>query len=351
MNDNHLFFFTNKEKLDFINKQLPSVEVTLTTSQVDDQEAWLKQRTAGIGGSDVGAICGLSHFECTRGIYLKKTGQYPEEELSDFQKDLFHFGHVLEATVASEYYLRTGNRLFDAGVSFRSKKEPWKLANVDRFILDDQDNIVGILEVKTTSEFNNNDWKEGNIPPSYLAQLNWYMHVLDIQWGAICVLVGGNKFYYYDVFRNDEWLESKLLPAVDTFWNHNVKNLIEPELDDSDAAEELVKKMYPADKAKEERLELLDESTDSMLNQLDSIKGQIKSLEKDKKRIETAIKDRLGDSIYASTLSYDISWKPQKQVRIDTTRLRVERPDLFEEFSKEISFKKLSIKVLPEDDE
>lgn len=43
-------------------RYLTNCKVYSTASQADDEEAWLKARTRGLGGSDVGAICGVSPF-------------------------------------------------------------------------------------------------------------------------------------------------------------------------------------------------------------------------------------------------------------------------------------------------
>ena len=61
-----------------ILKQLTNCTVFSTVSQAEDEEAWVKARTRGIGGSDVGAICGVSPFTSARQIYLSKTGQFDE---------------------------------------------------------------------------------------------------------------------------------------------------------------------------------------------------------------------------------------------------------------------------------
>lgn len=348
--DNCLVFKSSDEKVHYIKEQLPNVNITLLESQEDNEEAWLAQRNNGVGGSDVGAICGLSQFESPLGIYLKKTDQYSEEDSSQFKKDLFHFGHVLEDIVASEYNLRTGQRLFNAGVSFASKKEPWKLANVDRFILDDKDNIVGILEVKTTSAFNNSSWSKGDVPLSYLAQLNWYLHVLDLQYGAICVLVGGNRFYSFEFFRNDEWLNNFILPTVDKFWNVNVQNLKEPDYIGSDAEEELINKLYPASTAKNNELQLDNENVEVLLKEFDSTKKKIKSMEKYATQISNKLKSLMGDYVVALTPIGKIQWKPQTQNRIDTKLLQAEYPDIARKVTKQVQFRKFTYKIEGEEE-
>ena len=213
-------------------KYLPNCTVFSTVKQEDDEEGWRKARTRGIGGSDVGAICGVSPFTSARQIYLNKTGQFQDAlKPNDAAKERMHFGHMLEPIVADEYSQRTGNKVIAVNATLVHKDHPWALANVDRLIVDDDGRPIGILECKTTSEYMNEEWKSGDILMSYIYQLNWYLWILGLEKGTFACLVGGNKFYYYDVFRNDELLENTIIPAAEKFWFENVLALKEPEID------------------------------------------------------------------------------------------------------------------------
>lgn len=327
--------------LNKVLKQFPHLEVHFDGD--DNDERWLLARKHGVGGSDVGPICGISKWKSPLETYLDKTGMLEDEELSDFKKNIFHFGHVLEDVVIKEYTLRTGVRIEKMKATMRDKKYPWKLANVDGLIMDDEDNVVGIFEAKTTTEYNDKEWKEGNVPIYYLAQLSWYLHVYNLNYGVIACLVGGNKYYYYEVFRNDDWLNDVILPTVDTFWYEHVMKMVEPPVTGSEADEELLKRLHPAENAIDNEIGLPDYMDDIALKLLNT-KKDIKALEKEKTLLENQLKKEMADNIKGYTISTSLTWSPQKQVRLDTTKLRVERPEIFEKYSKEISFKKFGIK-------
>ena len=114
--------------------KLPNCKVISTIRQEDDEAAWLKARTGGIGGSDVGAICGVSPFTSARQIYLRKTGQYDDstDNMSEASKERMHFGHMLEPIVADEYARRkldtnedfVGCHLVEADATFAHKDYP-----------------------------------------------------------------------------------------------------------------------------------------------------------------------------------------------------------------------------------
>jgi len=59
-------------------KYLTNCNILSTVTQEEDEKEWLANRTNGIGGSDVGAICGVNQYSSPRLIYLKKTGQYQD---------------------------------------------------------------------------------------------------------------------------------------------------------------------------------------------------------------------------------------------------------------------------------
>lgn len=325
-----------------ILKYLPNCTVFSTVKQEDDEEGWLKARTRGIGGSDVGAICGVSPFTSARQIYLNKTGQFQEAlKPNDAAKERMHFGHMLEPIVADEYSQRTGNKVVAVNATLVHKDHPWALANVDRLIVDDDGRPIGVLECKTTSEYMNEEWESGEILMSYIYQLNWYLWILGLEKGAFACLVGGNKFYYYDVFRNDELLENTIIPAAEKFWFENVLALKEPEMQatDTDFANSLYSTVV-----KNSEITLPDDETNELARTVFECKAKIKELEKIMAEAQNRIKDRLQDNEIGYTKDYTIKWSPRSQVRVDTDKLKTEFPEVYAQVQKKIEFRAMYVK-------
>ncbi len=337
-----------------IIKQFPNVQVVSTVSQQDDEAEWLAVRTKGIGGSDVGAICGVSPFSSARQIYFNKTGQF-EEALKPgaAAQERMHFGHLLEPIVADEFAKREltadkgreGWTLCELGATVCHKDVTWMRANVDRLILDNTGKVVGILECKTTSEYNNDEWESGDILLSYVYQLNWYMYILDIQWGAFACLVGGNKFYTYEVFRNDELLRDVIVPTVTDFWRNNVLALKEPEL-------QAVDTVFANDKygevEKNSEVVFDDEETDNLAAVVVECKAKIKELEKTMEEAQNRIKDRLKEKEIGYCRNYTVKWSPRSQTRVDTTLLKTTFPEVYEQCKKVTNFRVMTIKGAPD---
>lgn len=325
-----------------ILKYLPNCTVFSTVKQEDDEEGWLKARTRGIGGSDVGAICGVSPFTSARQIYLNKTGQFQEAlKPSDAAKERMHFGHMLEPIVADEYSQRTGNKVVAVNATLVHKDHPWALANVDRLIVDDDGKPIGVLECKTTSEYMNEEWESGEILMSYIYQLNWYLWILGLEKGAFACLVGGNKFYYYDVFRNDELLENTIIPAAEKFWFENVLALKEPEMQATDT--DFANSIYST-VVKNSEITLPDDETNELAHTVFECKAKIKELEKIMAEAQNRIKDRLQDNEIGYTKDYTIKWSPRSQVRVDTDKLKTEFPEIYAQVQKKIEFRAMYVK-------
>lgn len=331
-------------------EQLPNCKVFSTVKQEDDEAAWLAARTHGIGGSDVGAICGVSPFTSARQIYLRKTGQL-EDSISggDAAKERMHFGHMLEPIVADEYARRelegTNLKLVDIDATMQHKDFPWALANIDRLIVevheDGTETPVGILECKTTGEYMNDEWESGEILQSYIYQLNWYLWILGLEKGAFACLVGGNKFYSYEVYRNDELLENEIIPKARSFWFDNVLALKEPEMQQTDT--EFANGLYSG-VVKNSEIVFEDDESNTLAETVFDCKAKIKELTSIMEEAQNRLKDRLKENEIGYCKDYTIKWSPRSQTRVDTTKLKTEFPQVYEQCKTKSEFRVMTVK-------
>lgn len=329
-------------------KYLTNCTVYSTVKQEDDEDAWLKARTRGIGGSDIGAICGVSPFTSARQIYLNKTGQFTESmKPGAAAQERMHFGHLLEPIVADEFAARelvedkAHLKLVNIGATLQHKDYPWALANVDRLIVDTDGRPWGILECKTTSEYMNEEWESGEILQSYVYQLNWYLWILGLERGYFACLVGGNKFYIYPVYRNDELINEVMLPAAKKFWYENVLALKEPEMQSVDT--EFANQAY-SNVVKNSELIMEDDTANDLAETVFNCKRQIKELTSIMEEAQNKLKDRLKENEIGYTKDYTIKWSPRSQKRVDNDKLKKEYPEVYQEVLKTISFRAMTVK-------
>ena len=187
------------------------------------RESWLRERRRGIGGSDIGAILGLSRWRSPLDVYLDKIGEAEEQESSD----AMYWGVVLESVVADEYARRTGSKVRKINAILAREDEPWRRASVDRIVI----GCRKILECKTAGAHMTQEWgPDGSdeIPDVYRAQVAWYQHVLDYDTADLAVLIGGRDYRIYHLQRDRE-LERLIVDAADRFWLEHVRKKITPD--------------------------------------------------------------------------------------------------------------------------
>ena len=327
-----------------ILKRLTNCAVYSTVRQEDDEAAWLAARTRGIGGSDVGPICGVSPFTSARQIYLNKTGQYTDAmKPGEAAQERMRFGHLLEPVVADEYAHRVKDEIkaiYTVDATLCHKDFPWALANVDRLI-EYADGTLGILECKTTSEYGKDEWDSGEILMTYIYQLNWYLWILGLEKGAFACLVGGNKFYHYDVWRNDELLNETIIPAAKSFWFDNVLKLQEPLMQASDT--DFANTLYSSVVKNSEKTLDSDVAND-LARTVFECKVQIKEITSTMEEAQNRLKDMLQDTEIGYTKDFTVKWSPRSQTRVDTDLLKTNFPEIYAQVQKKIEFRAMSVK-------
>ena len=195
----------------------------------NDRMEFLTARRLGIGGSDIGAIMGLSKWKSPVDVWLDKTGRTePDLEMSEAA----YFGVELESFVATEYSKRSGNKVQRVNQMMRHPEHNWMLANIDRAVvadgsrarLDKDGKLVGIkglLECKTASAYLEREWSDGSAPLAYVAQCQWYMAVTGAEWCDLSVLIGGQKYVCHRIEREDRLIDA-IIDAGYQFWFNNV---------------------------------------------------------------------------------------------------------------------------------
>lgn len=332
--------------------QLTNCNVVSTADQSVDEEAWLAARSKGIGGSDIGTICGINKYSTPRLLYFKKTGQYEDSEtmgFSDASKERMHFGHMLEPVVADEFIRRNNQRVVICPATLQHKNYPWALANVDRLIVDENEKIIGILEIKTADARLLKDWEDGEPPMSYLYQLQWYLFILDIEFGVFAALIGGNRYVQIEVYRNDALILDEMLPAADKFWNYHVKQLIVPEVTGAAADGDMNKELY-ADVEKGTEAILTDDEDEDLAQLIIDGKAEIKRIEKDVNTAIHKLQTKIGTKERGLTNGHIISWTPVTTKRVSNDILKELYPDVYAACVRPSSYRRFTVKGVKTDD-
>lgn len=297
------------------------------------REDWLKYRTAGIGGSDAAAILGLNKWSSPVKVYLEKTGQLESDEAGEAA----YWGTVLEDIVAREFSNRTGLKVKRRNAMLQHPEHSFMLANVDRLIVGER---VG-LECKTASEYLKSEWEEEEIPASYLIQCQHYMAVTGYTAWWIAVLIGGNKFTYKKIERDEEIIQY-LIREEKNFWENHVLANIPPMMDGSEASTTLLKSLYPiSEPASETELPL---EADMLIEELESTKEEAKLFEERINTLENRLKSMIGEHEIGIASDHIVSWKTVTSNRIDSKALKAEQPDIYEKYLKPSTSRRFGVK-------
>ncbi|MCM2983882.1 YqaJ viral recombinase family protein [Niallia circulans] len=295
---------------------------------------WLLARTKGIGGSDAGIILGLNKYRTAFELWLEKTGQVEPAEISN---EAIYWGNEMENVVAKEFEKRTEKKVRRSNYMYSHPDYPYIMANLDRMVVGES----AILECKTASAYLAKEWEADEIPATYLVQVQHYLGVTGKEKGYIAVLVGGNKFIWKEIERDEE-LINMIFEAEKHFWEYHVQQGNPPELDGSSAAEQYLKEKY--DKAEKDKEIILPADYRSLLEQYEKIKSDEKLVKTAKTEIENKIKAELKDAETGIVDSYIVSWKNQVQNRVDTKTLKEKYPDVYKNVLKPSSFRKFAVK-------
>ena len=210
----------------------------------------------------------------------------------------------------------------------RSKEYPFMIADVDG-IISELDSTYSIFEAKTAIEFKNNDWKNGEIPKVYQLQVQHYMAVTGFQKAYIAVLVGGNKFYWTEVYRDEQLI--KMLVSMESHFWHCVRGGEEPDLG------------AKYNNAKVGSVIDLDEQMLSAIEKYEQIKIELDSLTEQKRLVENQLKSALAENEAGRVGGHIVKWKPIVQTRIDSNKLKKEHKEVYDACKKEVSYRKFSV--------
>ena len=280
-------------------------------------------RSKYIGGSDIGAILGLSRFRSPLEVWMEKTGK----ENKKLDSLPLRFGSFAEEFVASEYARATGFDLVHDESIYIHPQHSFMSAHMDRFVLEDgATSPTRILECKTANPFNSGEWGEvgsDEVPMSYLCQCIWYMAITNLNKVDLAVLFGNSDFRIYEIDRDLE-LENAILEKASLFWNEYVLKDLPPPAQSEADYQALFSKGDPA-RSVEARAETL-----LLTKRLQILNSEIDVREEEISSIKQNIMNQMGE---AETLSHQgktiATWKaPKPSFRLDSKRLEQDLPEI-----------------------
>lgn len=213
---------------------------------------WLRRRSEGIGASDAPVILGLSKFKSPFQLFHEKLGlePTPPDEI-----EAVEWGLTLEEPLARRFQRETG-RMVTAPNPWEMQQHDtidWLIGTIDRWqliegptpIVQTGDTVIGgtlvPLELKTAHFAIGMEWKD-EPPLAYLVQVQHQLAVTGAPSASIACLIGGSKFVWTDVQRDDDFIKM-LLEKEAEFWQRLVTRNAPP-VDGSERTTDTLKRLY-----------------------------------------------------------------------------------------------------------
>lgn len=290
------------------------------------REEFLMRRKSGIGGSDVGAIMGLSKFRTAFDVWHDKVSS----EINLEPNDVLDLASYLEEYTAQKYAAVTGHKVRRLTKELIHSEYPFLKSNIDREIcLDDRG--VGILECKALSTFNFKRVEMYGLPEEYAAQIQHQFLTGNgkYSWGAFAILNRDNgRLLTFEVMPDAEF-QKEIIRICVPFWTECVLKGVQP------VAEVATEKAIIPPKYDGS---ITDLSGDETLNTLAAQRTENMALLDEAKALlaqtDALIMEHLGETEAAECRGARMYYKSSVRTTIDSTRLKKEKPEIYKEFSR-----------------
>ena len=237
------------------------------------REEWLQLRRNGIGGSDASVIMGKNPYRSILQLWEEKTGKLP---VTDNGNEFTYWGNVMEPIIRKEFMNRTGLKVRQKHAMIFHEEYPYLFADVDGIVTDERGEKC-IFEAKTASQYKADQWENG-VPEEYVLQVQHYLAVCGMNKAYIAALIGGNKFVFTIIYRDDSLIE-ELIVKEKEFWEECVLTDTEPVVDDSEATQEYLNTKYSNSVASTIQLNV---DMKKVIAEYQDVDSKVKELEKKK---------------------------------------------------------------------
>lgn len=296
------------------------------------EEKFRELRTMGIGGSDAGAIMGLSKYKSPMLVVADKLGLTKYEE-SDATRRGKRMEPVIRENLAKwaaeidgvpiEVY-----EVFDSPWLYQSVEYPFMLANIDGLVKH-RDHGLCLLEIKTADIRLETEWANNGVPDSYYAQVQHYMSVLGLNMAIVFVLIGLNPEIRY-VPRNDKFIAS-MIEEERIIWHDFVEKKLLPSPSGLDRENDFLNETYANPSQDVIDLSGFEEKAARHV----FLKNEIDALTAERDCITAFFKDQLKDAKRGTMPGYVATWSRFKSKSFDKSALEKENPDLVARFTTE----------------
>jgi putative phage-type endonuclease len=279
----------------------------------DSNDPIEREKSQGIGGTDIGAIIGVNPWKTAFGVYTEKLGLVPPREQTLRMK----LGLVLEPALVRLYEEEHGVKVIKPGF-LRLADHPIILGHPDGLVVGDTAPAPPGIEIKVVGERVAKHWGEpgtDQAPPYVISQVSWYAALTGRPIWDVVGLFNGDEARTYRVHVDFE-LVAMLVAQAEEFWNRYVVTQTPPPIDASSDAKRYLDEKFPR-----ERVEIRAATDEDWMlaRVLYGARKRYDEAEEIKRKVENEIKLRIGDAAGIEAINgFRFTWKRAKDsVEID----------------------------------
>ncbi|WP_284576644.1 lambda-exonuclease family protein [Streptomyces sp. 2P-4] len=293
------------------------------------EEQWHEARRGGIGGSNVAAILGLGNtkYASPLHVYEEKHGR------STFSgNESAEIGTEIEPFLAHMFTKRSGIRTAEAPGTLVHVDHDWMRVNVDRLTFERPGPASGVLELKSRSEYQAAEWEDGAVPDAPAVQCHWGMAVGGWDHGFVAALVGGNKFRWVRLERDEEMI-GYLVDYCGRWFQRHVVEGFPPDPDGYEATTDLLAKLWSV-KA-ETIAEIGVEQAKALRARRADIKAREKAVAEELRLVENEMRMLTGEHEIA-TADGKPAWSWKANGTFAAKRFAEEEPELAAQYTHQV---------------
>ena len=259
--------------------------MTVKEFPITNKQDWLENRLLDVTSTEVSCLFNKNPFKTELDLYYEKK----DKVIQNIDSPRMAWGRRLENSIARGFAEEQGVEVkpYDVYLSDNSRRMG---SSFDYKILGEQE---ALLEIKNVDRYVFHDkWdedSEGVNAPSYIEmQLQYQLHLANIDLGYIVALVGGNEMKILKRKRFPE-IGKEFETKVKEFWER-VKSGTPPEIDYERDSNYLIKNLY--NQAEAGITLAADEDVDTLIDDYNSVNREYVSLGRQKESIKAQILEK-----------------------------------------------------------
>lgn len=258
-------------------------------------------RRQGLGGSDIAAILGLDDHRDPFGVYQEKTGQL-SPTVPTFRMKL---GKYCERGIIHCYTDLTGRPTEFLDLLQVHPERPWMLYTPDAVCTQEKRGV----DAKLVQWDQRDLWGEGPDDIPFRAQLqgHWYMAAMDYPvWDFIAIIDAQPRIY--SIHRDLE-IEAYILGRAEAFWRDHILAGKPPRIGSSESSARYLRERFPRHR---EVIRPANLAEVRMLEQYAGFRVTFDQMTTEKKGLENAIKQAIGEDAGLAWSGGRFTWKRTK---------------------------------------